>query len=340
MFLTTDANNATFPTVVFESTPLIFFPPELAYQISVATYIHMGCLAVILWDFINNLKGDFDLLFLQKFKFPTAIYFITRITLLAYMLCRAVLLTLPVANCAKMYDAINALLVVFVSATTAMFYLRVCAVYNKSKIIIVVYGILWFSVVGMLLTIPFTFTAVHIATTQYCVESIRGHLLGPTTIILMVNDTMVYVAIAYAVLSMFVAKDAPCGTKLTTLLTFGKPLPIFSRALLKDNQLYFMVVIVSNLFIVVCVYVSVAPISVMFIVCHLVLVSVLSCRVYRNMHMANLSDVVVAPFPVVSPTRVSVRTSYSDDSLDDSKEVKKKSSLVDARKKAQAHRVQ
>ncbi len=46
MFLTSDPNNATLTTPVFESTPLIFFPPELAYQISVTTYIHIGCLAV------------------------------------------------------------------------------------------------------------------------------------------------------------------------------------------------------------------------------------------------------------------------------------------------------
>ncbi len=64
-----------------------------------------------------------------------------------------------------------------------MFYLRVCAVYNRDKYIIVGYGILWLSVVGMLLTLPFTFTAVHIATTQYCGESMHGDLLGPTTII-------------------------------------------------------------------------------------------------------------------------------------------------------------
>ena len=139
-----------------------------------------------------------------------------------------------------MYNAINALLVVFVAATTAMFYIRVCAVYNKDKYIIVAYGVLWLSVVGMLLTLPFTFTAVHIATTQYCGESMHGNLLGPTTIILMVNDTMVYGAIACKIFSMFVASDAPRGTKLQTLLTFGKSLPIVSRALLKDSQLYFM----------------------------------------------------------------------------------------------------
>lgn len=138
-----------------------------------------------------------------------------------------------------MYDGINALLVVFVSATTAMFYLRVCAVYGMRRLIVVFYGLLWLSVVGMLLTLPQTFTAVHIATTQYCGESMHGSLLGPTTVILMANDTLVYAAIAFKILTMF-ASDAPSRTRLTTLVTFGKSLPIVSRALLKDSQLYFM----------------------------------------------------------------------------------------------------
>ena len=137
-----------------------------------------------------------------------------------------------------MYDAINALLVIFVSATTALFYLRVCAVYTMSKIIIVVYGMLWLSVVGMLLTIPFTFTAAHIATTQYCAESVHGHLLGPTTIIIVVNHAMIYAAITYRIFSMLPGSSN--SQKLTVLLTFGKTLPYISRLLLRDSQLYFL----------------------------------------------------------------------------------------------------
>lgn len=136
-----------------------------------------------------------------------------------------------------MYDALNALLVVFVAATTAMFYLRVCAVYCMNKFIIIFYGLLWLAVLGMLLTLPETFTAVHIAKTGYCGESIKGPFLGPTTVILMVNDAVVYGGIAHKLFRMY-AETTP-NAKFS-FLTFGRTLPIFSKALLKDSQLYFM----------------------------------------------------------------------------------------------------
>ncbi|KAF9482376.1 hypothetical protein BDN70DRAFT_930069 [Pholiota conissans] len=283
-------NNSTSTSAVpiYESTPLIYFPHEVAYQISVAIYIHVGCMAVLIWDIIDNLKGDYRLLFHHRIQMPTIIYFISRTTLLAYMITRTILLTVPIKDCGRMYDAINALLVVFVAATTAMFYLRVCAVYLMHKGIVVFYGILWLAVLAMLLTLPETFTAVHIATTGYCIESMKGPFLGPTTIILMVNDALVYGAIAYKIFSMF-AETTPDAK--FSIVTFGRSLPVISKALLKDSQLYFMVVIVTNPFLVACVYVFDAPLDVMFLVCHLVLVNILSCRVYRNLKMGLASDI-------------------------------------------------
>ena len=132
----------------------------------------------------------------------------------------------------------------------------------------------------------------------------------------------------------------------------------------------------TNPFIVACVYVFAAPISVMFLVCHLVLVNVLSCRVYRNMRMGGVPDVAMPPvihlpggalsgsrnagsghryvfsryggtdsagsdptiFPAVPATKVGMQTAFSDDSSEYSEDLKRKGSLVDA-EKAQAQRI-
>ena len=209
-----------------------------------------------------------------------------------------------------MYDAINALLVIFVSATTALFYLRVCAVYRMSKIIIVVYGMLWLSVVGMLLTIPFTFTAAHIATTQYCAESVHGHLLGPTTIIIVVNHAMIYAAITYRIFSMLPAPQMAPNSRFC--LRSGRLFPT-SRVFCSETAnstscewsvrspllilltFYDRVVIVTNPFIVACVYVFKPPVSIMFLVCHLLFVNILSNRVYRNIKTELVPDVAMPP---------------------------------------------
>lgn len=55
----------------------------------------------------------------------------------------------------------------------------------------------------------------------------------------------------------------------------------------------YRVVLVTNPFLVACVYVFEAPLSVMFLVCHLVLVNILSCRVYRNMKLGTTADIAV-----------------------------------------------
>ncbi|KAF8967908.1 hypothetical protein BDZ97DRAFT_2073300 [Flammula alnicola] len=282
--------NATYTIV---STPLQLFPPHLAYQLSVAIYIHVGCTAVLIYDVLDNFKNDFKLLFFYRMKLPTVLYFVTRITLLAYTLARAVLLTLPLENCSTYYDALNALLVIYVASTIALFYLRVCALYNMNRLVVISYGILFLAVIAMLLTLPQTFTATHIATTQYCGESVHGPFFGPTNIILMVYDTLVYVAIAYRFFQMFLRDSETTTRAKFSLLAFGTSLPIVSKALVKDSHLYFLVVFITDPFLVTCAYVFEPPLNVMFLVCHLVLVNILSCRVYRNMKMGLGTDVAM-----------------------------------------------
>ncbi|KAF9482373.1 hypothetical protein BDN70DRAFT_791179, partial [Pholiota conissans] len=261
-------------------SPLIYFPPELAYQINVATYIQIGSTAasssVLIWDFLSNLKGDFKLLVNHRIAMPTILYFTTR-----------TLIALPINNCAKMYDAINALLVIFSAATMALFNIRVCAVYSMHKLVIVFFGFAWIAVTGILCTIPWTFTAVHIATTGYCMETIIAPFLGPTTIIVMLNDSLVYSATAYRIYCMFRNSEVTnTSAKISFLVSFGKTLPLISRALLKDSQLYFIVVLFTNPILLTCEYVfKDPPIANMFLVLHLVLVNIFSCRVYRDLKM-------------------------------------------------------
>ncbi len=58
---------------------------------------------------------------------------------------------------------------------------------------------------------------------------------------------------------------------------------------------YNRVVIVTNPFIVACVYVFKPPVSIMFLVCHLLLVNILSNRVYRNIKTGLVPDVAMPP---------------------------------------------
>ncbi|KDR70188.1 hypothetical protein GALMADRAFT_41759, partial [Galerina marginata CBS 339.88] len=267
-----------------ESTPLIYLTPQLAHQINVATYIHIGTTTVLIWDILDNLRNDFKLIFSFKIGLPTVLYFLTRATLLAYSLGRAVLLTTPVENCATFQIALNVLLVVFVSCTTCFFYIRVCAIYDLNRYIIAFFGTTWLATVAMSITFAHTFTAHHIEPTTYCTERIQGYYLGPTTAILLFNDVLIYLAITWKVYHIFRDAETTMGQRLKQLV-FGASLPVLSKVILQDSGLYCLMIVLTKVLLVITIARLQPPSSIMFIICHLVLVNIYSCRVYRNIKM-------------------------------------------------------
>ncbi|KDR70210.1 hypothetical protein GALMADRAFT_103363 [Galerina marginata CBS 339.88] len=267
-------------------TPLVFVPPALAYQISVLVYLHIGATSVLIWDILNNLRNDFKLSFYYKVRLPTVIYYITRISLLAYCLGRCVLLTRPINDCTKFEAALNGLLVAFISSTTCFFYLRVSSIYNKSIFIVTFFGILWLATVAMSSLFFKIFSAAHVGPTQFCLESVNQKFLAPPAIVFLTNDTLIYAAITYRIYQMFLERDASLSEKVK-LVVFGKSLPLLSKVILLDSQLYFLLIVLTKAFLVLAISSFDPPASAMFVICHLVLVNILSCRVYRNVRLGN-----------------------------------------------------
>ncbi|KAF8908160.1 hypothetical protein CPB84DRAFT_1767454 [Gymnopilus junonius] len=237
------------------SSPLVYLPSHLAHQITVATYIHIGMTAVLIWDVVDNLRNDLRLLFSFKFGIPTLVYFITRYSLLAYSLGRTVLLTSPVDNCDTLQYVLNGFLIVFVSSTT---------LFSTSAYAGSFFGIAWLGTVAMSGTFYKTFSAEHI-----------GRLLAPAVILLFVNDVLVYAAITWKVV----------GGQRIWYWILGMPLPVWSRAVLQDSQVYYLIIVLTKGFLIVSATNAEQPIKTMFLICHLVLVNILSCRIYRAVRM-------------------------------------------------------
>jgi len=90
------ASNETAPQLPNPFTPLAFLPPDIAFQITIASYILVGTLGVsstllgisqynlihlnqvLVWDILNNIGGDFKLLFKHRISLPTIAYFLSR----------------------------------------------------------------------------------------------------------------------------------------------------------------------------------------------------------------------------------------------------------------------
>ncbi|KAF5309039.1 hypothetical protein D9619_013552 [Psilocybe cf. subviscida] len=135
------------------STPLIFFDPDLAYLISSATYIHIASLGATIWDVLDNLGNDYRLLVHYEIRAPTIIYFLTRVSLLGFSLGRAVPLTKPLDDCAALQRSNSVFLILFIASTTALFYLRVCAVCAMERKIVIGIGVVSSTSVGMAQTL-------------------------------------------------------------------------------------------------------------------------------------------------------------------------------------------
>ncbi|KAF4620507.1 hypothetical protein D9613_000987 [Agrocybe pediades] len=281
-------------------SPLAFLPPLVAREIATATYIHIGATAVLVWDFANNIRNDYRILFHCKIGLQTCAYILTKCIAKAFHPEIADQLrrhftggqqyeadrftsASPIADCAKFEAVMNGLLTACVALTTLTFYLRIYAIYRDNLVVKVVYGILWLATVGISVTFNMTFTAEHLGPTNYCLEGVKNHFLLPLAIVILTNDILIYVAITYRLYNLFYDIESSTGQKLKLLL--GTSLPAFSKAVLQDSQLYFLMIVATKAFLVYTVHSLKPPMSVMYIICHLVLVNILSGRIFRTVKM-------------------------------------------------------
>ncbi|KAF9563020.1 hypothetical protein CPC08DRAFT_633295 [Agrocybe pediades] len=220
------------------ASPLAYLPPQVAEEVATATYIHIGATGVLVWDFVNNLRNDYRIILHRKIGLQICAYILTRMLLLAYALGRALIMTSPIVDCAKIETAMNWILTAFVPLTTLTFYLRICSLYRDNLIVKVIYGMLWLSTLGMSITFNETFTAERLGPTNYCLEGVKNHFLLPITMIVLTNDLLIYFAVTYKLYTLFLDIESSTGQKLKLVL--GTSLPAFSKAGLQDSQLYLL----------------------------------------------------------------------------------------------------
>ncbi|KAF9479202.1 hypothetical protein BDN70DRAFT_879070 [Pholiota conissans] len=285
--------NTTIPVSQL-SSPLILLPPNVVHKILIATHVHLGATSVLLWDVVNNLRNDWELVSSLRVGLGTLVYFLTRTSLLAYSLGRSVLLTHPVENCAKYQDALNAFLIVFIASTTFLFYIRVTTLYAMDKTIVILFGLAWLATVGVSTTFSIAFTAEHIIPTEYCIEqpAQASQLYGPTMLVQLVNDLLLYAALTHKAYQTFIADAIAKGT-LDPLASrdggVGAPFSTLTKyILLEPAQTYCLAVISTKIFLTCAAFAFPHPTSCTFMICHLVLVNIWCGRMYRALQRLKL----------------------------------------------------
>ncbi|KAJ7595254.1 hypothetical protein C8J56DRAFT_921945 [Mycena floridula] len=217
-------------------TPLAFLPPTLANQFEVSRYVY----AAYIWDILTNLGSEYQLLFKHRFRLPTAVYLTSRIFTLISIVTAFIFQTAPVPNCGHLIIVYAITLALSASTTSFLFFLRVTAVWLHHKFVYGLFLALWLCVLGTSIAIPIGIRGAHLGTTQQCIETaLRSVYLEASPIMIFINDTMIFLAITYRIISYMVFEETM--TAQINAFFRGKHISCLARLLLQGGQHYYLI---------------------------------------------------------------------------------------------------
>ncbi|KDR70728.1 hypothetical protein GALMADRAFT_75822 [Galerina marginata CBS 339.88] len=278
-------------------TPLAFFPPDAAWQTSVFYYTSAGSVAVFVWDMLNNLLNDYKLVTRYRVGLPTAVYFLSStICILLYLISTNIfLLAAPIGDCRSHGIRTAWLYPVAMGATAFLFFIRVRAIYHRSKFVTSYFFVLWLLLLLGTATIPSTVRADNIGPTKYCFTGSNiSPLLNASGGVTLLFDTSVYLAITWRLTRDFYISTHRSDGGMRAMFT-GENLPMFSRGLLQDGQVYYLSTAIFHLMGVILFNIYSLPLAYRFIsgLPTEVVMNIMACRVYRSTKFGFFTEVSV-----------------------------------------------
>ncbi|PPQ98316.1 hypothetical protein CVT26_013635 [Gymnopilus dilepis] len=274
--------------------------PDLGSTITHLNQDNMSTDSVLIWDIFDNLKSDYLLLSNYRIASPTVVYFLSRLGTLSYALVGVILrVTAPISDCTRFENILTGLYSVAVPTTALLFFLRVRAVFDRNKYIVTFFAFMWLAVLAGSITVTQGLTGMNIGTTDYCANlSLEGYVVA-AAIIPLVNDTLVFLAISFRLMSN-TQRETTLKGGVRTLL-FGTYLPSFSKAFLQDGQLYYLTTVATRLLTVILFYSTNLPAAYrsMFILPNIVIMNIMACRVFRNTKFGHIKQ---EPYNGISTT--------------------------------------
>ncbi|KAG6867430.1 hypothetical protein C0993_002818 [Termitomyces sp. T159_Od127] len=275
---------------------MAFLYPVAGYQATIAVYVMVGSVAALIWDILVHVDSDFKLLRLFKLKIgiPTVTYFISRISILVYVLLNVIFsnyqsrtLAAELPDCQVLEKIICAFYHITFSSTALLFFLRVRAFFNQNKYIIAFFALLWLAVLGSSLTAATVASAMHLGPTNYCVNAKLKPYASAAPITFAINDTFVFLCISWRLLSSALGRGR--NSSIVSVI-LGNYLSAFSRALLHDGQVYYLVSVTSNIVAVIITWVGPLSYRLMFIIFNVTLTNMMACRVFRHTKLGDLRE--------------------------------------------------
>ncbi|KAJ7883270.1 hypothetical protein B0H13DRAFT_1629112 [Mycena leptocephala] len=264
-------------------TPLAWLPPDIAYQSQIGNYVVVGTLGAFLWDVLSNVNNDYKLVTEHRLGLGTAAYFFSRLSTLFYILMTTLFQTYELKNCTLSAKFNEASFAIVLPANCLLFFLRGRAIFNNNRYLVAFFFLLWLGVVGGGATIPTALTAGNVGPTEYCMNIAgKSYAAYAVTIAPLIHDTVIFLAISWRLFGNSHVNHGFTGN-IRAFVT-GEYLPQFSKAVLKDGQLYYVITVISNAIATILVFNTNLSVTyrTMFSVSNVMVTNAMACHVFRN----------------------------------------------------------
>jgi len=288
--------NTTFPPLN-TNTPLVFLTPSAGYELEVSRYVFVATLGAYIWDLLTNLNNDCKLLTKHRVRLPTWIYFLSRLSSLAFIATNTVAQIATVPSCQSVQIAAGLCFMIAIPSTSLLLFLRLRAVFVGDRMVNMFYAILWLTTVGGGIAVPLAIKGGHIGPTNYCINTAVKQYSSVGFITPTVYDTFVVIAISWRLITA-TAVDGSFRGRLKCFFG-GQGLPALSKALLQGGQQYYFFTVGFNILTVAMVLSpSISPVfRAMFAIPNVAVTNAMACLVFRKIR-----------FGLIPPTHVSQST--------------------------------
>ncbi|KAF9475472.1 hypothetical protein BDN70DRAFT_840892 [Pholiota conissans] len=264
------------------STAITASDAELVYLSSISLYITVAALGLIIWDILDNISSEFQVLFKSPITLSTVAYLGSRVGTLGYLISSTIFETAPTGHCAAFEKITDAWYPISLGFSALLFFLRVRAIYNRNRIVVAFFFVLWLGLVACTMFIPIGVSGDNVPGTNMCEDADVPISAYAAIIAPLVHDTLVFMAISWRLVqNAHVQMNVKEGFKVAV---FGEYLPKFTKGLLLDGQRYYLVTLVSSLVTVIMAFDTSVPVPLRSMCANLniVLVCIMACRVYRR----------------------------------------------------------
>ncbi|KAJ8075689.1 hypothetical protein PM082_021319 [Marasmius tenuissimus] len=237
---------------------------DLQY-LQAARYTLISALALFVWDAILNLSKDYRLIFSGRVNpgWPAIIYVITRIVTFGGLITQAIFLLGALgSHCYIVSKLVLGGFPIFISSETLLLFFRVRAVYLSNRAVNSFFLASFFIVTTSSALVPLTASGANIPGTDYCIiADVNAPLATTLLLIPLINHILVFLAISYRLLGLTTLGDQDRTWRRRRMsaafsqarkfkfwsVGFGRHLPLLSRTVFRDGQIYILVFIPTTI---------------------------------------------------------------------------------------------